>query len=381
MSRYKFDLIIPTYRPDGGFRELLSRIERQSLMPQRLIIVNTDVHAWELSGMQDTIESGSLAAITEIYHVSKSEFRHGATRNKAAAWGDSPLMVFMTQDAIPADNVLFERLLAPIGETAAQADHARALDCEGDSSRGIEAAGNAAGTEDGIEAAGNAAGTATDTGIGGNAAGTATDTVTGGNAGECRIAMTYARQLAGKRAGQIESITRDFNYPAESVTKTAADKDRLGIKTYFASDVCAGYDRSTFEKLGGFEPDVIFDEDMLYAARLIDAGYAVRYCADARVYHAHDYTPMQQLRRNFDNGATQAMYPEVFAGISNESEGIRLVRETARELIRRGRGWLIPELVVQSAFKYAGFRLGRAYRMLPGSLTERLSTNKEYWNR
>lgn len=327
MSRYKFDLIIPTYRPDGGFCELLSRIERQSLMPQRLIIVNTDEHAWELSGMQDTIESGSLASITEIYHVSKSEFRHGATRNKAAAWGDSPLMVFMTQDAIPADNVLFERLLAPIGETAA------------------------------------------------------TDTGTAGNAGGCRIAMTYARQLAGKRAGQIESITRDFNYPDKSVTKTAADKDRLGIKTYFASDVCAGYDRSIFEKLGGFESDVIFDEDMLYAARLIDAGYAVRYCADARVYHAHDYTPMQQLRRNFDNGATQAMHPEVFAGISNESEGIRLVQETARELIRRGRGWLIPELVVQSAFKYAGFRLGRAYRLLPGSLTERLSTNKEYWNR
>ena len=355
MSRYKFDLIIPTYRPDGDFRELLSRIERQSLMPQRLIIVNTDEHAWELSGMQDTIESGSLASITEIYHVSKSEFRHGATRNKAAAWGDSPLMVFMTQDAIPADNVLFERLLAPIGETAAQADRARARDCEGEPADDIKAAGNAADTADDIE--------------------------TAGNAGGCRIAMTYARQLAGKRAGQIESITRDFNYPDKSVTKTAADKDRLGIKTYFASDVCAGYDRSIFEKLGGFESDVIFDEDMLYAARLIDAGYAVRYCADARVYHAHDYTPMQQLRRNFDSGATQAMYPEVFAGISNESEGIRLVQETARELIRRGRGWLIPELVVQSAFKYAGFRLGRAYRLLPGSLTEMLSTNKEYWNR
>ncbi len=306
-------MIIPTYRPDDGFRELLSRIARQSLMPQRLIIVNTDEHAWELSGMQDTIESGPMAAITEIYHVSKRDFRHGATRNRAAAWGESPLMVFMTQDAIPADNVLFERLLAPIGE--------------------------------------------------------------------CRIAMTYARQLAGKRAGQIESITRDFNYPAESVTKTAADKDRLGIKTYFASDVCAGYDRDIFERLGGFEPDVIFDEDMLYAARLIDAGYAVRYCADARVYHAHDYTPMQQLRRNFDSGATQAMYPEVFAGISNESEGIRLVRQTARELVRRGRGWLIPELLVQSAFKYAGFRLGRAYRMLPEPLISKLSTNKEYWNR
>ena len=368
MSRYKFDLIIPTYRPDGDFRELLSRIERQSLMPQRLIIVTTDEHAWELSGMQDTIESGSLASITEIYHVSKSEFRHGATRNKAAAWGDSPLMVFMTQDAIPADNVLFERLLAPIGETSAQADRARARDCEGDSLHDIEAAEKAAGTADDIEAAGKTADTAD--GIG-----------TAGNAGKCRIAMTYARQLAEKRAGQIESITRDFNYPDKSVTKTAADKDRLGIKTYFASDVCAGYDRSIFEKLGGFESDVIFDEDMLYAARLIDAGYAVRYCADARVYHAHDYTPMQQLRRNFDNGATQAMYPEVFAGISNESEGIRLVQETARELIRRGRGWLIPELVVQSAFKYAGFRMGRAYRLLPGSLAERLSTNKEYWNR
>ncbi len=322
MEEKIFDLIIPTYRPGDDLRELLTRIARQSILPRHLIIINTDEREWNLSGISNTAEFGLLASITQIYHVSRRDFRHGATRNKAASYGESPLIVFMTQDALPADNVLFERLLAPIG------------------------------TE-----------------------------YTGTNGVTHRIGMTYARQLAGKRANPIERITREFNYPDRSETKTASDIDRLGIKTYFASDVCAGYDREVFEQLGGFAGDVIFDEDMLYAAKLINSGQAVRYCADARVYHAHNYTPLQQLRRNFDNGATQAMHPEVFGGLHNESEGIRLVKATAKELIRQRRFSLIPELILQSGCKYTGFRLGRIYYALPRAWLSGLSTNKEYWKR
>ena len=87
------------------------------------------------------------------------------------------------------------------------------------------------------------------------------------------------------------------------------------------------------------------------------------------------------MKRNFDNGATQAMHPEVFAGIRNESEGIRLVKTTAEKLIERGKPWLIPELVLQSGCKYVGFRLGRRYACLPKALIVKLSANKEYWMR
>ena len=60
--------------------------------------------------------------------------------------------------------------------------------------------------------------------------------------------------------------------------------------------------------------------------------------------HSHNYTCMQQFRRNFDLGVSQAEYPEVFQTASSESEGIRLVKKTFRYLCMNGRRRLIPGL-------------------------------------
>ena len=61
-------------------------------------------------------------------------------------------------------------------------------------------------------------------------------------------------------------------------------------------------------------------------------GYAVAYAADAKVIHSHNYSCMQQFHRNFDLGVSQAEHPEVFEGIKSESEGIKLVKQTAAHL-------------------------------------------------
>ena len=46
----------------------------------------------------------------------------------------------------------------------------------------------------------------------------------------------------------------------------------------------------------------IFNEDMIYAADLIHAGYGIAYAADAKVVHSHNYSCSQQFHRNFDLG-------------------------------------------------------------------------------
>ena len=73
----------------------------------------------------------------------------------------------------------------------------------------------------------------------------------------------------------------------------------------------------------------IFNEDMIFAARLIQSGRAVAYCAQARVIHSHNYSSIQQFHRNFDLGVSQADHPEVFDCVKSESEGIRMVKQTA----------------------------------------------------
>jgi len=193
------------------------------------------------------------------------------------------------------------------------------------------------------------------------------------------IAVAYARQLPATDCNIIERHTRDFNYPDKSRVKRLSDLDTLGIKTYFCSNVCAAYKREIYRKLGGFIRKTIFNEDMIFAAKAMKNGYAVYYAADARVIHSHNYTASQQFHRNFDLAISQADNPDVFSGIRSEGEGIRMVKDTARWLVKTGHAYLVPKLVVDSGFKYLGYLAGKRYKKLPRKLAVKLSMNRNYW--
>ncbi len=195
------------------------------------------------------------------------------------------------------------------------------------------------------------------------------------------IAAAYARQLPFDDCSLIETYTRSFNYPENSRIKSIADLEKLGIKAYFCSNVCAAYRTDIYRKLGGFIKRTIFNEDMIYAAKAMKQGYRIAYAADALVFHSHNYTALEQLHRNFDLAVSQADHPEVFAGISSEGEGIRLVKKTAAFLLRQGKWYLIPRLILHSGFKYAGYFLGKRYRRLPKKLVSGLTMNKAYWEK
>lgn len=195
------------------------------------------------------------------------------------------------------------------------------------------------------------------------------------------VAVAYARQLATEKSSVLERFTRIFNYPEKSYVKSVDDLEILGIKTYFCSNVCAAYRRDIYEELGGFIKHTIFNEDMIYAAEAVKAGYEIAYEAEARVYHSHNYTNMQQLRRNFDLGVSQADHPEIFAGISSESEGKKLVKAATDYLKQNHMLKKLPYFYMQCASKYAGYLLGKHYKKLPVKLILKLTMNKEYWKR
>ena len=194
-----------------------------------------------------------------------------------------------------------------------------------------------------------------------------------------KVAVAYARQLPTKECSVLERFTREFNYPVTSMVKSQQDLERLGIKTYFCSNVCAAYRRDIYDELGGFVRRTIFNEDMIYAAGAIKAGYHIAYEAQAKVYHSHNYTNMQQLRRNFDLGVSQAEHPEIFKGLRSESEGKKLVKEATAYLKNNHKLGRIPYFYMQCAFKYLGYLLGKHYKKLPRKLVLKITTNKEYW--
>lgn len=195
------------------------------------------------------------------------------------------------------------------------------------------------------------------------------------------VAVSYARQLPKADCNRIERITRGFNYPAENRLQTAKDTGTMGIKAYFCSDVCAMYDTSIYRKLGGFEAPAIFNEDMVYAAHAADAGYAIAYCADAQVYHSHNYNGREYYRRNFDLGVSQAEHPEIFERFNVKGTGLQLVKSSLAQILKKGTPADVFRLFYYSGMKYLGFRKGRNYRKLSLKSCIKHSSNKEYWTK
>lgn len=300
----QIDVVITVYKPDEKFEKLLRALHHQTILPGRLILLNTERQYWHEEWIKGIPEA-------EVYHIRAAEYNHGGTRRMGAELSGAEYLVFMTQDAVPADEKLLESLYMAMQDE--------------------------------------------------------------------NVAVAYARQLPYMGCNALDAYTRSFNYPEKSRKKTAADMETLGIKAFFCSDVCAMYRKRDYLRLGGFPEKVIFNEDMIFARKALDAGMAVYYAAEAKVYHSHNYTNRQQLQRNFDLAVSQVQNPEFFAGIRSESEGIRMVKAAAAYLLKNGKWYLLPKLVTNSAAKYAGYLLGRNYKRLPQKLVMVLSSNKNYW--
>ncbi|MCL2253789.1 MAG: glycosyltransferase [Lachnospiraceae bacterium] len=193
------------------------------------------------------------------------------------------------------------------------------------------------------------------------------------------IAVTYARQLPNAESNELERFIRTFNYGSAPINKSRNDLKKLGIKTYFCSNVCAVYNHAIFKKLGGFTNKTIFNEDMIYAANAIASAYKIRYEPKAMVYHDHHYTYRKQFKRNFDLGVSHAEYPEVFGGLTAESEGIRMIKSAALHLIKKRKPSLIFVLFGQSLAKYRGFRLGKSFKKLSPQKIAKYTNSPFYW--
>lgn len=194
-----------------------------------------------------------------------------------------------------------------------------------------------------------------------------------------KVWAAYARQLPNEDCREVEKYTRSFNYPEQSMVKTKEDLDRLGIKTFFCSNVCAAWRRKKYLELGGFVKHTIFNEDMILAGTMIKQGGKIAYCAKAKVIHSHNYSAFQQFHRNFDLAVSQTMYPEVFGGICSESEGIKLVKKSLSYCIKIGKPWLMIQVVTQSAGKLLGYKMGQRYRSLPMWLILRCTMSPSFW--
>ena len=195
------------------------------------------------------------------------------------------------------------------------------------------------------------------------------------------VAAVCGRQLPHHEATLLAAHARYFNYPPESSLRTLADIPALGIKTAFMSNSFAAYRLSVFEELGGFPDNTILAEDMYLTAKMILSGYKVAYCAEATVFHSHNYTLKQEFQRYFDTGVFQQEQKWIQQKFGKAaSEGKKFVLSELKFLSIRS-PLSIPKAILSTFSKWLGFKLGYYYYRLPYKWCKAFSMHKGYWNK
>lgn len=183
-----------------------------------------------------------------------------------------------------------------------------------------------------------------------------------------RIGAAYGRQLPRRGAHPVEAHARLFNYPPQSRVKSVGDIMELGIKTAFLSNSFAVYRTQALTDIGGFPVPCPVSEDTFVAARMLLSGWKIAYCAEARVYHSHNFGLGAELHRYYRIGVFHAQQPWIrhfFSGA--EPEGWRFVRSEWRFLWRYAPSEL-PSSWFRTVVKYVGYRFGLMARLLPAGL-------------
>lgn len=277
-------VIVPTLNAENEITELLQKLSRQTVKADEIIIVDS-------ASDDHTVAMAKTCPDVRVLEIERREFDHGGTRDLALRASKGDFVIFLTQDAVPADDRLVENLLKPFEDS--------------------------------------------------------------------QVAGVSGRQLPKADAKPYERLIREFNYPAKSFTRTKEDIPRLGIKTFFFSDACAAYRREVYLELGGFEKNLLTDEDLFFAAKMINAGYTLAYAADAQVFHSHNLSLQQQFERNRIQGIEFKKHAQLLSGVSLEGEGVKMVKEVSKNLLAEGKVGNMFAFWLDCGARFLGSRAGR----------------------
>lgn len=176
--------------------------------------------------------------------------------------------------------------------------------------------------------------------------------------GDETVGMASGRQIPRSDARRFEALVRGFNYPDTSFVRSINDIERLGIRTFFASDACSIYRRTAYMQCGGF-PTVETNEDMLMAAKMIQSGWKIAYEANAEVIHSHNLTPLEQYRRNKAVGRFLEERRSDLMNASELGEGMKLVHSVGKTLFEERRFMELASFGIDCIARLAGNRVGR----------------------
>lgn len=241
MAEFRASVLIPVKNGGALLGEVLDAVlAQQAPWPFEVIVVD--------SGSTD----GSVACARQrgvrVECIAPAEFGHGRTRNYLASLSSGAFLVFITQDAKPADAHWLRHLV------------------------------------DGCDSAPDVAGA-----FGPH------------RAYACARHVTH-RELDMHFAGFGSSLTVVRLDDRERFARDPGYRQFL----HFFSNNNSCLRRSVWQRLPF--PEVAFAEDQTWALRAVEAGYAKAFVPQAMVFHSHDFGVWETLQRNFDEARSFQRY-------------------------------------------------------------------------
>lgn len=176
------------------------------------------------------------AAGAHVETIPRAEFGHGTTRNALAARARGDLLVFLSQDVVPATTTFLEELIAPFEDPRVAGCYGRILPFPGDDP------------------------------------------------------LTARTVLHAPEAGD-EPLSRDL----DSSGRVWDLEPRHRAEYLRFNNVASAVRASVFAEIPF--PEVPFGEDFAWAARVLSAGHRLRFAPKSIVHHAHAYTLRQAFER------------------------------------------------------------------------------------
>ena len=101
-------VILPTLNAAGEIAALLAALMDQTQPPGEILVVD--------SGSTDGTAELARAHGARVMSVPRDQFDHGGTRDAALCQTAGEFVLFLTQDALPADECYIEHLLKPFAD-------------------------------------------------------------------------------------------------------------------------------------------------------------------------------------------------------------------------------------------------------------------------
>jgi rhamnosyltransferase len=231
----KLSIIIPTF--NGG--TLLVSCFRKLLKQKtkflyEIIIIDSESQDGSIDSIRKINEKSKIPL--KIIQISQKDFNHGATRNKAIEKSVGEIISLITQDSIPADNHWVENIIKTFIKHP-------------------------------------------------------------------DIIGLFGKHIRHKHHPKI--IDRDlklhFDYMASLIVRTIKDHFDYSTNTqkrqllHFFSNNNSAILRKVWKRFPF--PHVTYGEDQLWAKKVIEEGYSLKYCEKIAVKHSHDFSLLQHISR------------------------------------------------------------------------------------